>query len=142
MRSGSAEHVVHRVDEFLHGGFGFVAHVGDAEGGAFDFAVTAVDEEVVLGLQVLNEAGEVKAFGCFEARQCERSPPLSPTLRSSHELSQRPSSQKQIPSSHGLLQCEDVGSKGDGQRARAPGVELTGGGNVAFRLKSVQMSCG
>jgi len=28
----SAEHFVHGIDEFLHGGFGFVAHVGDVEG--------------------------------------------------------------------------------------------------------------
>src|SRR6478752_8613164 len=65
----SAKHVVHRIDEFLHGGFGFVAHVGDAEGGAFDFAVTAVDQEVVLGLEVLDEAGEVETFRSLEASE-------------------------------------------------------------------------
>ncbi len=32
----------------LHRFGGFVAHVGDAEGFAFDFAIAAVDEEVVV----------------------------------------------------------------------------------------------
>ncbi len=42
------EDVVEGVEEFLHGGFGFVAHVADPERLALDLAVAAVDEEVVL----------------------------------------------------------------------------------------------
>ena len=68
----SAENVIHGIDEFLYGGFGFIAHVGNAEGGAFDFTVAAVDEEVVLVLQILDECGEIKARWRGEAGEGER----------------------------------------------------------------------
>lgn len=63
--------VVHCVDEFLHGGYGFVAHVRDAEGCTFDFAVAAVDQEVVFGFQGFNEAAEIQGFWSGEAGERE-----------------------------------------------------------------------
>ena len=64
---GLAQDIVHRVDEFLHGLGGFVAHVGDAEGEAFDFAVAAVDDEAVLGLEALDEGRLIEAGWRVEA---------------------------------------------------------------------------
>jgi len=52
----SAEDVLHGIDEFLDGCLGFIAHVGDAEGFTFDLAVAAVDEEVVFGFEIFDEA--------------------------------------------------------------------------------------
>lgn len=44
--------------EALHGGFGFVAHVREAEGFAFDFAVTAINEDALV-LDELLEFGDI-----------------------------------------------------------------------------------
>jgi hypothetical protein len=67
--------VVHRRDEFLDGSLGFVAHVGNAECGTLDFAVAAVDQEVVLGFQVFDETGEVEICRSFKA--CQRKRPAA-----------------------------------------------------------------
>ena len=39
--------------------FGFVAHVGETEGLAFEFAVPAIDHEMVPGSQIAHEFGDV-----------------------------------------------------------------------------------
>ena len=69
---GSAQDIIHCVDEFLHGLGGFVAHIRDAEGEAFDFAVAAVDDEAVLGLEGLDEGRLVEAGRCVEAAERDR----------------------------------------------------------------------
>src|SRR4051812_34529998 len=54
--------LLHRVVEsgveVVHGGFGFVAHVGKAERSAFDFAVTAINQNALVFHQLL-EFGDV-----------------------------------------------------------------------------------
>ncbi|MDB6019138.1 MAG: hypothetical protein JWR19_3627 [Pedosphaera sp.] len=70
----------------VHGGFGFVAHVGEAEGGAFYFSVTAVDEEALIpyeflelgdvngasaGFSTVVDAGEGEGFEAFFRKQSE-----------------------------------------------------------------------
>ena len=49
--------------------FGFVAHVGEAEGLAFDLAVAGVDDEVMFFAEVAGEFGNVDAAGVFDAGQ-------------------------------------------------------------------------
>src|SRR5436853_523187 len=44
--------------KFSHGGFGFVAHAGKAEGGAFYFSVTPVDQKALV-LDGLLQLGHV-----------------------------------------------------------------------------------
>lgn len=46
---------------------GLVAHVGEAEGFAFDFAVTAVDDQMVFGAQVAHESCDVNAAAVSDA---------------------------------------------------------------------------
>lgn len=56
-------------EEFLHRFDGFVAHVRDAEGGAFDFSVAAVDEEAVVVADGFDPTGEVEVVGGLEATE-------------------------------------------------------------------------
>ena len=58
---------VEGADEFGHGGVGFVAHVRDAECGAFDFAVAAVDGEVEVLFEGGDEGGGVDFAGIMDA---------------------------------------------------------------------------
>ena len=67
LRKKLREFGIEGVEKFLHRVRGFVAHVGDAEGGALDLAVAAVDQEVVLRLQILDEGRKVEAFRGGEA---------------------------------------------------------------------------
>ena len=48
---------------------GFVAHVGEAKGLAFDFAVAGIDDEVVFFAEIPGEFGNVDAAGVFHASQ-------------------------------------------------------------------------
>src|SRR5882724_5061436 len=72
--------------ELGHGGFGFVAHVRDAERRAFDLSVTTVDEEALVfdellkfghirdasaGLRPIVDAGEGDGFKAFFWKQSE-----------------------------------------------------------------------
>ena len=54
------------------GFFGFVAHVGEAKGLAFDFAVAAVDDEMMFLAQVAHEFRNVDAAIIFHAGESER----------------------------------------------------------------------
>ena len=49
--------------------FGFVAHVGEPECLAFDFAVAAVDDEMMFGAQIADEFRDVDAAAVFHAGQ-------------------------------------------------------------------------
>ena len=57
---------VESADEFGHGSVGFVAHVRDAERGAFDFAVAAVDGEVEVFFEGGDEGGGVDFAGIVD----------------------------------------------------------------------------
>ena len=52
--------------------FGFVAHVGEAEGLTFDFAVAAVDHEVMFFAEISHEFGDVDAAVVFHAGERDR----------------------------------------------------------------------
>ena len=52
--------------------FGFVAHVGKAEGMAFEFAVAWVDHEVMFFAQVPREFQDVDAACVLDAGECLR----------------------------------------------------------------------
>ena len=52
--------------------FRFVAHVGEAEGLAFDFAIAAVDDEVMLGAQIAHEFRYIDAAAVSDAGECLR----------------------------------------------------------------------
>ena len=54
------------------GFFGFVAHVGEAEGLAFDFTVAAVDDEVMFFAEISHELGDVDAAVVFHAGERDR----------------------------------------------------------------------
>ena len=58
------DNIIEGVDELLHGCFRFISHVGDAEGGAFDFPVSAIDEEVVFLAEGFDEGGDVESASC------------------------------------------------------------------------------
>ena len=58
---------VEGLEELLHGFFCLVPHITDAEGGPLDLAVAAVDEEVVLLAEGLDEAREVEVVRRGEA---------------------------------------------------------------------------
>ena len=51
----STQHVIHGIDEFLHGFAGFIAHVRNAEAQAFNFSVTTIDDKSVLGFERFDE---------------------------------------------------------------------------------------
>ncbi len=51
--------------------FRFVAHVGEAEGLAFDFAVAAVDDKMMFFAQVAHEFRHVDAAIIFDAGESE-----------------------------------------------------------------------
>ena len=53
MKSQLLHRIIQRGVELIHRGLGFVAHVGEAEGGAFDFSVTAINEETLVFDQLL-----------------------------------------------------------------------------------------
>ena len=57
-RSELRHRLVHRGEKLAHRGFGFVAHVRDAEGGALDFSVAAVNEETLV-LDQLMQLGHI-----------------------------------------------------------------------------------
>ena len=54
-----SEHRIQRFEQHGHRLVGLVAHVRDAEGQAFQFAVTTVDHETVLGFQRFVQRGQV-----------------------------------------------------------------------------------
>ena len=53
--------------------FGFVAHVGEAEGFATEFAVAGIDDEVVFLAQASRKIDNVDAFVVFDTGQRFRS---------------------------------------------------------------------
>ena len=50
------------------GFLGFIAHVGETKGFAFDFAVTAVDDEMMFFAQVAHEFRHVDVRDYFSRR--------------------------------------------------------------------------
>ena len=54
------------------GFLGFIAHVGETEGLAFDFAVTAVDDEMMFFAQVAHEFRHVDSAIIFHAGESKR----------------------------------------------------------------------
>ena len=50
-----SEHVIHGINEFLHGSGSFVAHVRDTESNALDFSISSVDQEIVFGFKDFDE---------------------------------------------------------------------------------------
>jgi len=52
-----------------NGFFGFVAHVGEAERLAFEFAVAGVDDEVVFFAKLLRQLQNIDAAIVFYARE-------------------------------------------------------------------------
>ena len=64
---------------------GFVAHVGEAKSLAFEFAVAAVDHEMMLFAQIAQELGNVDFTTVFDTGECDRAitfggEKLEPTL--------------------------------------------------------------
>ena len=57
--SGSGRKIIQTVEQMPDRFFGLVAHVGEAEGLAFEFAVAAVDDEVMFFSQIAHEFGDV-----------------------------------------------------------------------------------
>ena len=55
MASNSSQNLIHGINQLLDGGDRFVTHVGDPEGTTLDFAVTAVDQKVVLVFKGFDE---------------------------------------------------------------------------------------
>ena len=54
------------------GFLGFIAHVGETKGLAFDLAVTAVDDEMMVFAQVANEFRHVDSSIIFHAGESKR----------------------------------------------------------------------
>ena len=66
------EAVVETGEEMRDGFFGFVAHIREAEGLAFDLAVAAVDDEVMFFAKISHELGDVDAAVVFHAGERDR----------------------------------------------------------------------
>src|SRR5450631_3937608 len=64
--------VVYAGEQMRDGVPGFVAHVGEAEGFAFDLAVAAVDDEVVFGAEVAHEFRDIDPAAVSHAGECLR----------------------------------------------------------------------
>src|SRR5688500_12856139 len=63
------KHVVETPEQMRNGFLRFVAHVGEAEGFAFDAAVAAVNDEVMFGAQITHEFGDVDIARVSDAGQ-------------------------------------------------------------------------
>src|SRR5690349_872043 len=59
------------------GFLGFIAHVGETKGLAFDLAVTAVDDETMFFAQVANEFRHIRSPIIFHGRESKRAKILS-----------------------------------------------------------------
>ena len=61
--------VVKRLEQLRNGFLSFVAHVGEPEGLAFDFAVAGVDDEVMFFAEIAGEFQNIDSPFVFDAGQ-------------------------------------------------------------------------
>ena len=73
-RKKSRKNFIHLIDQIRDGFFGFVPHIGNAEGLPFDFAITSVNREFLFLSKCLHEPGDIhikvvlrtaEGFGCI-----------------------------------------------------------------------------
>src|SRR5438270_8174740 len=72
VRRTLAQTIIQTRQQVRDGFFGFVAHVGEAEGLALDFAVAAVDDEVMFFAEISHELGNVDVPVVFDAGKSDR----------------------------------------------------------------------